>query len=96
MAYADAADGEAEGGTTVLGEDIGDEDDALAFLAGEIVVDHEVERRRAPKGTPPAGDGLGADAVLGGEERDDCAKDGVGEAADEIEVGSIAGAAAPW
>jgi hypothetical protein len=48
----------------------------------------EVERGEAPQGPPPAREDLGAGAVLGGEERDDAAKNLVGEAADQVVVGA--------
>ena len=84
-AEAEAVEGEAAGGARVFGENLGGKGDALPFLAGEIV-NIEVEGRGAPQGAPPAGDELRAGAILGGEERDDFAEDGVGEAADEVEA----------
>nr|CAB3503309.1 unnamed protein product [Digitaria exilis] len=44
----------------------------------------EVERRGAPEGPPPAREDLGAGATDGGEQRDDAAKDLVGEAAEQV------------
>jgi hypothetical protein len=95
VVFANGGDREAEDWSRMLGEYPGDIDDALAFLAGEGIVGDEVERRGAPEWTPPAGDGLRAGAILSGEKRDDGAQDSVGEAVDEIEPHSIAGAAAP-
>jgi hypothetical protein len=51
---------------------------------GGDVIEVEVERRRAPEAAPPGGDGLGASALLGGEEGDYLSEDLVGESVDEI------------
>ena len=89
-ALVDGGEVEAEGWARVLGEDLGDVGDAFTLIAGEVTVGDEVEGRGAPEGSPPAGDGLRAGAILGGEQRDDGAEDGVGEGADEIEADAAA------
>lgn len=81
----------AAAGARVDGNDIGinASKDVLVGVDGEEVLAVEVERRGAPDVAPPRLDDLGADGLLGGEERDDLAEDRVGEVADA--VGSVSG-----
>ena len=64
--------------------------------AGPEILGVDVERRGAPEGAPSAGDGLRASAVLGGEEGDDGAEDGVRKVADEIAVAVVIPCPFPW
>ncbi|EAZ08296.1 hypothetical protein OsI_30548 [Oryza sativa Indica Group] len=54
--------------------------------AGGEIAGVEVERRGAPDRAPPFGEGSGLTAVLAREERDDDAKNGVREVADEVDA----------
>ena len=94
VAGAATAEGESLDGAMMLGDYLGGggkgDERGGDGNAEELDADVEVERRGAPQGTPSAGEGLRAAAVLGGEEGDDGAEDGVGELADEIGVGLVA------
>ena len=83
---ADVVEAEAAGGARVVGEDPGDDGEALVGVGAEGKGTINVERRGAPEGTPSARDGRRARAVFGGEEGDDGAEDVIGEFADEIPV----------
>lgn len=58
----------------------------LMSFGAEIVAGVEIERRGSPEGPPSAGDRLRAGAVLGGEQGDDGAEDGIREFADVVAV----------
>jgi len=85
-------DAEAEAGAGVVGEDAGDGSDEGPVGVGELAA-VEVERGGAPDVAPPGGEGLDAGGVPGGEEGDDFAEDGVGEAADVVDAVAAAAAA---
>lgn len=89
-------DAEAAYGPRVNEEYLGDEDGQRrpVGVGGEIT-GVEVERRGAPDGAPPFGQGSGLPAVLGGKARDDVAEDGVGEAVDEIEADVLLAVSSP-
>lgn len=77
----------------MVGEDAGDEAGwGRLVLAAEV--DVEVERGGAEEVAPPGGEGLGAGAVLGGEQRDDAAESVDGQVADL--VGPSSGFARRW
>ena len=89
-------DAEAEAGAGVVGEDAGDGLGAgLVAGVGELAA-VEVERVVAPDVAPPGGEGLDAGGVPGGEEGDDFAEDGVGEAADVVDADAAAAFIAWW
>lgn len=87
---------EAAGGARVVGEDFGDDGEALDVVGAEIVAGVEIERRGSPEGPPSAGDRLRAGAVLGGEQGDDGAEDGIREIADEVAMGDEIGVPCPF
>lgn len=77
--------GEAQAASRAL---VGRKDDAdegfPSFpIVGEVS-EIQVKRSGAPEMVPPWREGLGTGAVLGGEEGDDLAEDGVGEVADGV------------
>jgi hypothetical protein len=85
---ADAAILEPATRATVVGYDLGDDGQGLGLVGdgAEDKVYLDIERRQAPEWAPPAGDGLGAGAVVGGEKGDDGSEDVVGKFADSIVV----------
>lgn len=68
----------------------------LMSFGAEIVAGVEIERRGSPEGPPSAGDRLRAGAVLGGEQGDDGAEDGIREIADEVAMGDEIGVPCPF